>query len=183
MVFVGENYQLTGMGKFRYQVIIFFVVLLLASCGKISTLPDVPKIEFTSFSVFDTVDILGNFAKGGRLKFYFEDGDGDIGLPPPVEGQLTDSMDLFLTLYRINDGIKSLAPDDDPLSPSNYRIPYIDRQGQNKILQGTIAVTFFYLFYNEEDSISYDFYIKDRAEHVSNTASTRSIAVFENGEY
>ena len=80
MVFVGENYQLTGMGKFRYQVIIFFVVLLLASCGKISTLPDVPKIEFTSFSVFDTVDILGNFAKGGRLKFYFEDGDGDIGL-------------------------------------------------------------------------------------------------------
>ena len=92
-------------------------------------------------------------------------------------------MDLFLTLYRINDGIKSLAPDDDPLSPSNYRIPYIDRQGQNKILQGTIAVTFFYLFYNEEDSISYDFYIKDRAEHVSNTASTRSIAVFVNGEY
>ncbi len=183
MVFDSEKYHLIGMGKFRYPSILVLILFILASCGKITTLPIEPSIEFTSFTVFDTVDILGNSAKGGRLKFYFEDGDGDIGNPPPVEGQLTDSMDLFFTLYRINDGIRSLAPADDPLKPTDYRIPYIAKEGQNKILQGTIAVTFLYLFYNEEDSISYDFYLKDRAEHVSNTASTGTIAVFVNGDY
>ena len=40
------------------------------------------------------------------------------------------------------------APDNDPLKPSSYRIPYMERLGQNKILKGTISVTFLYLFYS-----------------------------------
>ena len=171
------------MGNIKYTVIIILLFFVLFSCGKIRTLPDEPHIEFTSFTVFDTVDILGNDTKGGRLKFYFEDGNGDIGLPSPTPGQEFDSLNLFFSLFRFEKGERVPAPDDDPLKPSAYRIPYMQKTGQNTILQGTISVTFLYLFYSEKDTISYDFYLKDRAENLSNTASTGEIPVFLNGTY
>lgn len=162
--------------------IFIFVLFISASCVKIQTLPPEPYIEYTSFEIFDTV-ILGNEAKGGRLKFYFEDGDGDLGLNPPADGQTADSTNIFLTLYRKSEGIMEPAPENDPLKPLGYRIPYMERPGQNKILKGTISVTFLYLFYFESDTISYDFYIKDRAAHESNVASTNEIIVSDNGIY
>jgi hypothetical protein len=77
----------------------------------------------------------------------------------------------------------SAAPDDDPLKPSAYRIPYMERTGQDKILKGTISVTFLYLFYSPSDTIRYDFYIKDRAGNVSNVASTSEIVLNVNKTY
>lgn len=171
------------MRKIKIPVISVLLVFVLYSCGKIQTLPNIPHIEFTNFQIFDTVDILGNTAKCGRLKFYFEDGDGNIGLPSPVEGQTQDSINLFFTLYRTKDGAEILAPADDPLKPSNYRIPFMEKTGQNTILRGTISVTFLYLFYSSGDTIRYEFFLKDRAENSSNTASTGKIAVFVNGNY
>jgi hypothetical protein len=171
------------MEKIKYPVIIVFLVFALSSCADIKTLPDEPRIEFTSFSVFDTVDILGNSAKGGRLKFYFEDGDGNVGFPAPEPGQENDSTNLFFKLYRMTNGVMAPAPDNDPLKPSDYRIPYMEKTGQNTILQGTISVTFLYLFYFETDTIRYDFYLKDRADNLSNTVSTNPISLFINGVY
>jgi len=75
------------------------------------------------------------------------------------------------------------AEDNDPLEPSDYRIPYMVRLGQNKILKGNIAATFMYLFYTPEDTIMYDFYIVDRASNESNTASTSEIIVTVNDIY
>ena len=57
------------------------------------------------------------------------------------------------------------------------------RLGQNKILRGTISVTFLYLFYSPTDTIKYDFYIKDRALHESNVASTSEIVISTNNVY
>jgi len=170
------------MGKTKYLLIIF-LAFAFSSCVDIKTLPDQPRIEFTSFSVFDTIDPLGNSAKGGRLKFYFEDGNGDVGLQAPDAAVEGDSTNLYFNLFRVTNGKLSSAPADDPLKPTGYRIPYIEKSGQNKILQGTIAVTFLYLFYSEEDSIKYSFYIKDREENISNTDSTGVIAVSVNGDY
>ena len=167
----------------KYLVIGLFFFFATLTCGKIQTLPPEPHIEYKSFTVFDTVDILGNIAKGGRLKFYFEDGDGDLGLPPPSEGPAYDTINLFFTLYRKTGGVMVPAPDNDPLKPSGYRIPYMERLGQNKILKGTISVTFLYLFYFEDDIIRYDFYVKDRADNTSNTASTNEISLFVNNVY
>lgn len=170
--------------KIRVYFIIFFLPLLVAiSCTKIKSLPDEPYIKFTSFSIFDTTDILGNTIKGGRLKFYFEDGDGDLGLAIPDKNQNLDSINMFLTLYRVNNGKTVLAPDNDPFKPSGYRIPYMERIGQNKILKGNIAVIFFYFFCSSEDSIKYDFYVKDRADNSSNIDSTPVLPVFYNGVY
>jgi hypothetical protein len=170
------------MREIKYLIVIFIFTLSLDSCRKIEQLPSVPHIDFTSFTVFDTTDILGNNSKGGKLRFHFEDGDGDIGLDAPA-GIQTDSTDLFFTLFRKKGGIMSPAPDNDPLKPSAYRIPYMERLGQNKILKGTISVTFLYLFYNTSDTIRYDFYILDRALNVSNVVSTSEIVLSVNKTY
>jgi hypothetical protein len=165
----------------KYLAIFVLIVLIIISCGKIDKLPPEPSIKFKSFTVFDTTDILGNKTKGGRLNFYFEDGDGDIGLNAPNAKQVSDSTDLFFTLYRKTGGVMTLASENDPLRPSDYRIPYIERLGQNKILRGNISVTFLYLFYTPSDTIKYEFYIKDRSENISNTATTCEIVIKNNG--
>jgi hypothetical protein len=164
-------------------LILLFSLSIIDSCGKLETLPKEPYIEFTSFSVFDTTDILGNSIKGGKLKFYFEDGDGDLGLETPTDQSEFDSINLFLSLYRMDDGVISAAAADDPLKPTGYRIPYMETIGQNTILKGDVSVIFLYFFYTEEDSIRYEFYVKDRADNISNTASTGIIPLFYNGTY
>jgi len=170
------------MNIIRNLVAVSIVLVAVVSCREIETLPPEPYIEFTSFEIFDTTDILGNVAKGGRLKFYFEDGDGDLGLKDPT-GTQDDTTNLFLKLYRKKNGAMVPASDNDPLEPSDYRIPYMTRLGQNKILKGTIAATFMYLFYTPTDTIMYDFYIVDRALNESNVASTSEIIVSENKVY
>ena len=170
------------MRKIKYLIVLLIFTLILDSCKKIEKLPAVPHIEFTSFTIFDTTDILGNISKGGRLRFHFEDGDGDMGLNAPL-GVQTDSTNLFFTLFRKKGGTMSPAPDNDPLKPSAYRVPYMERLGQNKILKGTISVTFLYLFFNNTDTIRYDFYIKDRALNESNVVSTSEIVLSVNKTY
>jgi len=149
-------------------------LLLITGCEKIRQLPPEPFIEFRQFTMYDTLDLLGNPAKAGILEFYFEDGDGDLGLKQPVEGQ-TDTTNLFFTLYKKEDGLFSEIDESDPNKPAAYRIPYMEREGQNPILLGTIKITFLYFFYELTDTIRYDFYIKDRAGNESNVASTCEI--------
>ena len=166
-----------------FPAIVLFSILAIVSCVKIQSLPPEPHIEYTSFTLFDTTDLLGNNIMGGRLKFYFEDGDGDLGLDVPEGLKEADTINLFVTLYRMNNGKISPAPDNDPFKPTGFRIPYMERPGQNKILKGDISVIFFYLFYSKEDTIRYDFNIKDRAGNLSNTVSTSLIPVFFPGVY
>jgi len=170
------------MKKIVYLLFALIFIIGMNSCRKVAELPATPHIDFTSFTIFDTLDILGNTSKGGRLKFHFEDGDGDLGLNPPTDGQI-DSTNLFFTLFRKTGGVMAQAPDNDPLKPPEFRIPYMERLGQNKILKGTISVTFLYLFYNPTDTIKYDFYIKDRALNISNVASTSEIILGVNNTY
>jgi hypothetical protein len=177
------NYLLKTMRKIIYLISISMIILASNSCKKIQQLPATPHIDFKSFTIFDTTDILGNTSKGGRLKFHFEDGDGDLGLNPPGSSNITDSTNLFFTLYRKKEGIMQPVADNDPLKPSPYRIPYMERLGQNKILKGTISVTFLYPLYSSPDTIRYDFYIKDRALNESNVGSTTEIVLSVNKTY
>jgi hypothetical protein len=171
------------MKKITFLSTVIIVIVMMASCHKIEHLSSVPHIEYTSFKIFDTTDILGNISKGGRLKFHFEDGDGDLGLATPRGDSLADTTNLFLTLFRKKDGIMTPAASNDILYLSPYRIPYMARVGQNKILKGTVSVTFLYLFYTPADTIRYDFHIIDRAQNVSNVASTNEIVIATNKTY
>ena len=186
MVFVKKkNSACEVMRSIKYISSVIIILILAGSCRKIQMLPDTPYIKFTSFAVIDSTDILGNYCKGGRLKFYFEDGDGDLGLKEAETGA-TDTTNMFFILYRKTDGVMvEVSDSSDLLRPSNYRIPFMERTGRNQILKGTISVTFLYTFYEPKDSIyiKYDFYIKDRAEHYSDTASTSEIALSVNGIY
>jgi len=172
------------MRIFRYIIPAAILAIVFVSCGKIQSLPDTPHIEFRSFNVFDTTDILGNDCKGGRLNFYFEDGDGDLGLDDPDEGN-PDSVNMFLTLYRKSGTSFSVVPEGDPLHPSDYRIPFMRATGQNKVLKGTISITFLYLFYEPQntDTVKYEFSIKDRAQNFSETITTAEIYLSVNGTY
>jgi len=166
---------------FRY-LLVPAMIFGAYNCTKIQSLPPVPHIEYKSFEVFDTIDILGNQAKGGRLTFTFEDGDGDVGMNPPTAEE-PDTASLIITLYRKTNGVMVPAPENDPLKTSDYRIPYMERLGQNKILKGTIDVTFLYLFYSLSDTIRYDFHILDRALNESNEVSTNEIIIAKNNIY
>lgn len=171
------------MRSLKYSGLIL-VAFLIGACHKIVQLPDKPYIKYTSFTVFDTTDLLGNACKGGRLKFYFEDGDGDVGLNAAETGE-TDTTNLFLTLYRKTNGIMTEVPDNDIMKPVGYRIPYMERTGQNKILKGTIAVAFYYTYYviSDSDTFKYRFYIKDRAQNYSDTVFTSEIPLSVNHVY
>lgn len=168
-----------------YLTIIVLGVFMFSSCGKIEKLSEVPYIEFTSFSVFDTTDILGNVSKGGCLKFYFEDGDGNVGRIAPTEGDL-DSTNMYISAYqKINNEFIKITDSSNELKPSDYRIPYMEKTGQNKIMQGTISVRFVYMFYSVSDSttLKYTFQIKDRSDNFSNTITTCEIPLSINGTY
>ena len=184
MVFVQKQVSIKEIMIINRFLLPLIVIILSGSCNRIEQLPPEPYIEYRNFAVFDTTDILGNECKGGRLKFYFEDGDGNVGIESPEETGL-DTTNLFFTLYRKTGGEMTEVPDNDPMKPSSYRIPYMKREGQNKILKGTISITFIYLFYlpQNNDTIMYEFYLKDRAENFSNTAVTSEIPLSINGVY
>jgi len=155
--------------------------IMMGSCNPVENLPDEPSVEFRAFTLFDSIDILGNPAKAGKLNFYFEDGDGDLGnIAPELPGQ-NASSNLFLKLYRKRGNDFELVVPGDPLYPSEYRIPFLLPEGQNRILRGTIDVTLFYFLYEGSDTLYYDFWIRDRAGNESNTASTCLFVLDENG--
>jgi hypothetical protein len=168
------------MKTIKYLIILISIGLSLGSCKKIEQLPPVPLVKFTSFTVFDTITQLGKY-KAGRLEFYFEDGDGDLGsIQSGDGGVVTEKPDLYLSLFRKKGGI--MVPSTDPNDSLSYRIPYMERPGVNKILKGTISVSIFY-FLSPTDTIKYDFFITDRASNVSNVASTGEIVVAINKIY
>jgi hypothetical protein len=88
---------------------------------------------------------------------------------------------MFLKLYRKKGSGFELAGPLDPLYPSEYRIPFLEAEGQNKILRGTIEVTLIYFLYSVSDTLYYDFWIQDRSGNESNTASTCVFVLSESG--
>lgn len=182
VIFVNRFFRGKIMRAINYTIIIIAIIILTGACRKVEDISPVPSIEFVKFAIFDTFDILGNRSKGGRLDFTFEDGDGNVGLKPPVANQ-PDTSNLFFNLFRKIDGKMVEAPANDPLTPSSYRVPYMVRLGQNKVLKGTISITFLYLFYTKTDTISYDFFLVDRDMNSSNIETTAEIIVSENKVY
>lgn len=167
--------------KKRVIIPVLTVLILAVACEGPERLPAEPRIEFRGLSQYDTIDLLGNPVKAGKITFYFEDGDGDLGFDAPKTPGTEPSGNLFLKLYRKTNGVFELAGPADPLYPSEYRIPYLDAAGQNKILRGTIDVTIMYILYDTPDTLYYDFWIRDRAGNESNTATTCVFVFGEDG--
>ena len=166
----------------KIPILIITVLLSSLSCKKIESLPEIPSISFNSFILKDTTitDLLGNEGKIGELTFDFEDGDGDIGLTQPDSLSVdSTNFNLFFTLFGKIDGEFIEVSENDLEPPLNYRIPYIEKEGQNKTLIGEIQVDFRYYHTFEYDTIKYSFFIVDRALHKSNVETTPEIAMFQ----
>ena len=149
---------------------LFLLAIIFASCEEIKSYPEIPSVDYHSFALYGTTDALGNNILIGKLKFEFTDGDGNMGLEQPDSIDLPDSLlyNLYLSLYE-KDGSEFTKTED--ISSLNFRIPYIEREGQNKTLTGTITVDLEYKVI-DYDTFFYTFYIIDRQFNKSNVDST-----------
>lgn len=154
------------------KVAVGMALLVQASaCLKPEDLPPEPRIEFKSFTVYPAQD-------SASLVFTFTDGDGDIGLTdadslPPYDANL------FLDYFEFGSG-QWLNVDLGGEPDIPYRVPVLTPTGQNKTLEGEIAVALdpFSLSHNTTaDSIKYAVTLWDRALHVSNSVETGLIVV------
>ncbi|HEX2616533.1 MAG TPA: hypothetical protein VHL57_03270, partial [Flavobacteriales bacterium] len=122
------------------------------------------------------------FADSASVVISFTDGDGDIGLDQSdtlgdfAPGHLF-FHNLFVDYYQWQNGAWVLQ---DFTLPLYYRIPVITPTGQNKALEGDIAVAlkpYPVLPGSEGDSIRLNVRIADRALHMSNEVESGTIVV------
>ncbi len=141
------------------------------ACKKRNEYPIIPSIKYDRHDTSFGLDSLGNQAKLLNLFITFEDGDGDLG----IEGLFAanDTSKIYMTLYKKENNIYTEIDPNDTLA---FRIPYIEPQGQNKLLKGEIKIKLSYPTVSfPHDTIKYDLYLIDRAFHKSNTITTPDI--------
>jgi hypothetical protein len=163
------------MKKLTYIMIAGMMVL--SGCPVPEVLPDVPRVEFKSFILTEKSNPLGSTILTGELVFDFEDGDGDIGFESYSDSLTrpdTLKYNLFLTLHEKVNGKYREIDISELKSKPFYRIPPLDREGQNKTLRGEIQVDIEY-YTIDYDTLKYSFFIMDRAFHRSNVDTTSEI--------
>ncbi len=157
-------------GKISLLSILF---IFGSGCLKVEEAPPEPSIEFVSFA---------QFGDSASLVFSFTDGDGDIGLSqsdttgPYAPGE-TFHHNLFVEYFEMQNGEWEEI---NLLLPYRYRIPVITPTGQNKFLEGEIAIALapFPTDPNSQfDTVMYSIQIADRALHLSNVVETNTIVV------
>ncbi len=147
------------------------VLLALATgCIKRETFPPEPVIKYKSF---------GQFGDSASLVISFTDGDGDIGLndsdsDPPFNTGSPYYHNLFLEYEELRQGVWT------PVSlalPLRYRIPRITPTGQNKALEGEIAVAIAWPIVPDTaiDTVRFAVRLVDRALRESNRILTDPI--------
>ena len=149
------------------------VGVLSGGCLKTEEFPTTPAIQFKSFEFF---------GDSASLIISFTDGDGDIGLDdsdnaPPFDTGSAYYNNFFLEHSEKVDGVWQPVTFEEPI---HYRIPRITPTGQNKTLEGEIAVAIdpFPLFITgNSDTVRYTIELVDRALNRSNIASTGTIIV------
>lgn len=140
---------------------------LLPSCLKREEFPPEPAIAFKSFE---------QFGDSASLTISFTDGDGDVGLDasdtqPPFDTASEFYYNLFVDMDRLVNGTWTPV---DLLVDLQYRIPRITPTGQNKALEGEIAVALTGWPY-VEDTVRFQVRMYDRALHESNSVTSDAI--------
>lgn len=145
--------------------------VLFSGCLKTEEFPNTPAIKFKSF------DFFGDSAS---LTISFTDGDGDIGLDPadnapPFDTASTFYYNLFLEQSQKVNGVWQVVEFEIPI---HYRIPRITPTGQNKALEGEVAVAIDpYPLFIVGDTVRYSVEMVDRALNRSNKVFSDEIIV------
>ncbi len=155
----------------KKSIIILFAISVVWGCYKIESYPPEPEIEYISFELADSLDLLGNPVLTGILRFSFVDGDGDVGDYAPTDTSLNDSVKhVFIDLYKKEDGV---FVKQEMLVDYYYRIPYFKPGANNPVLKGDVLISdlnFYAPF--EGDTLRYQFYMRDRSGNKSNIEQT-----------
>lgn len=148
-------------------------VLLLAGCIKQDDFPDEPLVTFKSFE---------QFGDSSSLTIAFTDGDGDVGLnasdnTPPFDTSSVYYHNLFVEYDTLQNGVWRRV---EFALPLYYRIPRITPTGQNKTLEGEIAVSIapWPIFPGvANDTVRFSVRMVDRALNESNTVVSGPVLV------
>lgn len=144
-----------------------------SACIKPEAFPKEPRIVFKSFE---------QFADSASFTIGFTDGDGDVGLSsgdnaPPFDTGSEYYHNLFLEMDTLYQGAWARVEFTLPL---RYRIPRITPTGQNKALEGEIAVTIapWPIFQGSEgDTVRFSARMVDRAINESNEVTSGPLRV------
>ncbi len=161
----------------RDMRITFGVLALLAGalvgCQPEAEFPIEPALAFKAFT---------QHGDSASLVVAFTDGDGDIGLDDSYDYPPFDTLpyyyNLFIEYYRLIDG----DWEDEPVSfaiPIYYRVPVVTPTGQNKALEGEVAVALGWPVIpgTEGDTVRLSAQLVDRALHLSNVVLTDPIVI------
>ncbi len=138
--------------------------MFIWGCEKIEQHSPTPEIELINFDAEYQNTDLGIKLLYGKLTFYFIDGDGNIGFEENSDNINENEIpDVF---------IKELKPNGDVINDTlgPYYLPYFNNPVKRS-LKGEIQINLMRLG-NSEDTVYYEFFIKDRANNVSNVITT-----------
>lgn len=169
------------MNKAHASYIVIFFLLITIGCAVDTTqYPPIPELIFTELE-----SELSKNAEGVDTLFYVGlyfsliDGDGDIGDVPNVEfdSLIRPPTNCFIDMYYYQDGEYLL---DTLLKATEYTIPYIANEGQDKLLKADVKIDIPYSLSSQlifpYDSIYYAIRVVDRAQNESNVILTDTIA-------
>lgn len=149
----------------------------LSGCLKRESFPPEPAIKYKSFTQFQNAN--PSLPDSASLVIAFTDGDGDVGLDasdsnPPYNVGSDYYYNLFLDYEELRQGAWT------PVSlalPLRYRIPRITPTGQNKALEGEIAVALSWPIVPDTgiDTVRFAVRMVDRALRESNRVYTDPI--------
>jgi hypothetical protein len=165
---------------FRLAILLFTIAAILFSCMEKQEYPDVPQLEFLSFTKlvhpagYDTM---------GILLLSYTDGDGDLGL---TRGD-TAGINFFLSYFRMENGefkpVTVFNPTTGEYDTINFnnRFYELAPEGYSGWIKGEIEDTINPLYdprsTNSIDTIKLEAYLVDRAGNKSNTIETPLIRV------
>lgn len=150
-----------------YVLSCILLAIFLLSCKKIKQFPDIPYIEFVSFTKLNNVS-----PQKGILCVYFTDGDGDIGFK---SNENDTAYNFFIDYYEKQEGIFVKVHLD---VTHNARIPILNSSGHKKPLEGNIEIEIEYNNYTSPyDTIQFECWLIDRAGNKSNHIFTPPIIV------
>lgn len=150
---------------------ILLILFVVSACYEIESYPPEPEIEYVSFELTDSIDLLGNAVLTGVLRFSFIDGDGDVGDHVPTDTSMNDSVKhVFIDLYKKENGVFLRQ---EQAVNYYYRIPYFEPGANNPVVKGDVLISDlnFYTPFGT-DTLLYQFYMRDRAGNKSNIEQT-----------
>jgi hypothetical protein len=155
----------------KKSIFLILISILFLNCEKTETYSEIPEIKYTGFNVIEGD---GEYTIAyGILTFSFVDGNGDIGFLENSDSIFDNNIeDILLKEYYKENGEYIEA------KKGPYALPYFEEGVYRKHIKGEIDINLSRTIL-DSDTAYYEFYILDRAGHISNIEITPEIIYSE----